>query len=81
MEFLCGDSENPSHGEGESVELSARTSKHIVVFAFAISQLNSSYLYLALFLLLNSYMLDIVLTLILIQKSYRSTSTLIKEKS
>ena len=37
MEFLHGDSENPSRGEGEDVEQMARTSKHILVFVLAIS--------------------------------------------
>jgi len=51
VEFICGDSENPSHGEGGDVEQVARISKHILVFVFAISQLNSTCLYLALILL------------------------------
>ena len=78
VEFFCRDSENYSRSEGGDVEQVTQTSKHILVFVFSISQLNSTSLYLALLLLLNSYMLGIVLTLILIQESYRSTSTLIK---
>ena len=33
VEFVSGDSRNPLHGEGGNIELGARASKHILVFA------------------------------------------------
>ena len=78
VEFLSGDSENPSCDEGGDVNLGARTLKHILVFVFNIS-LNSTLVLSFIAIIVHTYMLDIVyvLTLILIQESYRSTSTLI----
>jgi len=52
VEFICGDSRNPSRGEGMDVELGIRTSKYILVFAFSIFQFNCTCLYLAFILLL-----------------------------
>ena len=60
VELFCGDDENPLRNEGEDIELVTWISKYILVFVFAISQLNSTCLYLVLLLLLNSYMLDIM---------------------
>jgi len=34
VEFLSGNSRNPSRSEGGAVGLGTRTSKHILVFAF-----------------------------------------------
>ena len=45
MEFLSGDSRNPSRGEGRDVGLGARISKHIPMFAFSyLSKLYSLYI-------------------------------------
>ena len=45
MEFLSGDSRNPSRGEGGDVELGARISKYIIVFVFGyLSKLYSLYI-------------------------------------
>ena len=61
VEFLCGDSRNPSRGEDGDVELDARISKYILVFAFAISQLN---LFISCIdIISHLYMLDIILHL------------------
>ena len=65
VEFLCGDNGNLL-GEGRDVEQVARTLKHILVFAFAISHLNSTCLYLVLLLLL----IDIVPRYVVIQGRY-----------
>jgi len=53
VEFLSGDSENPSRGECWDVEQVVWASKHIFMFVFAISQLNSTCLYHALLLLFS----------------------------
>ena len=60
-------------GEGGDVELGARTLKHILVLAFAISlSLNSTLVISYIEIIVHTYMLDIVymLTLILYQESY-----------
>ena len=45
VEFLSGDSGNPSRGEGGDVELGGRTSKLVLVYAFSyLSQLYSLYI-------------------------------------
>ena len=68
VELLSGDSGNSSRGEVSDVEQVAQTSKHIFVFAFSISQLYLFMSYIAI--IAYSYILDIVLTLVLIQESY-----------
>ena len=56
-------------GKGGDVGLRARTSKHILVFAFGyLSQLYSLYILIAN--IVHQYMLGIVFTLISIQESY-----------
>ena len=56
-------------GEGRDVELSTRTSKHILVFALSIS-LISTLVISCVALIAYTYMLNIVLTLVSIQESY-----------
>jgi len=72
VKFLSGDSRNPSRGEGGDVELGARTSKHIFVFAFSYLSLNSTLFISCIITAVYLYILDIVyvLTLVLIQESY-----------
>jgi len=54
VEFLSGNSGNPSRGEGRDVELGARTSKHIFVFVFGyLLTLLSLFLALLLFFILT----------------------------
>ena len=82
MEFLNGDSRNLSLGEVGNIELGARTSKHILILRLAIS-LNSTLFISCIAIIVHLYMLDIAIvhTLVLIQESYWSTSTFIKEES
>ena len=58
--------------EGGDVELGARISKHIFVFAFDYFSLNSTIFISYIAIIVYLYMLDItcVLTLVLIQESY-----------
>jgi len=65
---LSGDSKNPSRGEGGDVELGARTSKHILVFAFGYLFLNSTLFISYIAIIIHLYMLGIVFvfTLVLI---------------
>ena len=61
MEFLSGDSRNPSRGEGGDVEFGARTSKHIFVFVFDYLSNLLSFISCITLIYLFIYMLDIVI--------------------
>ena len=68
-EFLSGDSRNPSCVEGGDVGLSARTSTHILVFAF--DYLSILYSFISrITIIIHPHMPDIVLTLVSLQESY-----------
>jgi len=75
VEFLSGDSENPSHGEGGDVDFGARISKyflcvHLLSLFFS---LNSTLVISYIAIIIHIYVLDdivYVLTLILYQESY-----------
>jgi len=60
VEFLGGDSKNPSRGEGEDVELGARTSKHILVFAFGYFSLNSTLFISYIAIIVHLFMLGCI---------------------
>jgi len=68
VEFLSGDSKNPSRGEGGDVELGSRTSKpHLLSLS-----LNSTLVISCIVIIVHTCMFDIVyvLTLVLYQESY-----------
>ena len=77
---LSGKSWNPSRWR-RGLELGDRTSKYILVFAFGSLSWNSTLFISYIAIIFHLYMLGIILlfTLVLIQESYWSTSTLIKE--
>ena len=80
VEFLYGDSRNPSWGEGGDVGLDTRTSKYILVFVFNyFSKLYSLYItYCYYCLSIHAWYCTYTC---IFQESYWSTSTLILEES